>query len=79
VPVCEELLVAARAAGEIRADVGALGLMYGVGNLCIGANDVRYDPRLMVEILLAGLKQDASALGGRRQLRSGRPNRSDLK
>ncbi len=79
VPVCEELLVAARAAGEIRADVGALGLMYGVGNLCIGANDARYDPRLMVEILLAGLKQDASALGGRRQLRSGRPNRSDLK
>ncbi|MGY4770008.1 TetR/AcrR family transcriptional regulator [Kribbella sp. CWNU-51] len=57
VPVCAKLLEAAAAAGEIRADVDAYELMRGVGNLCIGAeNDVRYDARRMVGLLIAGLR-----------------------
>jgi AcrR family transcriptional regulator len=57
IPVCAELLDAAARAGEIRPDIQALELMYGVGNLCIGANkDPRYDARRMVELLLAGLR-----------------------
>ncbi|NJC12716.1 AcrR family transcriptional regulator [Micromonospora profundi] len=56
VPVCAELLSAASAAGEIRPDVGALVLLRGVGNLCIGADDPRYDARRMVGILIAGLR-----------------------
>ncbi|MEV6158049.1 helix-turn-helix domain-containing protein [Nonomuraea sp. NPDC052129] len=57
VPVCGQLLQAAAAAGEIRADVDALELMRGVGNLCIGAeNDPRYDARRLVEFLIAGLR-----------------------
>jgi AcrR family transcriptional regulator len=56
VPVCAELLDAAAEAGEIRSDIGALELMIGVGNLCIGAKDPRYDARRLVELLLAGLR-----------------------
>ena len=57
VPVCAELLDTAARAGEVRADIGALNLMRGVGNLCIGAeSDPRYDARRMVELLLAGLR-----------------------
>jgi AcrR family transcriptional regulator len=57
VPVCTELLDAAAAAGEIRAEVRPLELMRGVGNLCIGADtDPRYDARRMVGILVAGLR-----------------------
>ncbi|WP_329476089.1 TetR/AcrR family transcriptional regulator [Kribbella sp. NBC_01484] len=57
VPVCAKLLEAAAAAGEIRADVDAYELMRGVGNLCIGAeNNVRYDARRMVGLLIAGLR-----------------------
>ncbi|TMR12751.1 TetR/AcrR family transcriptional regulator [Nonomuraea turkmeniaca] len=57
VPVCAELLDAAARAGQIRADIQALELMRGVGNLCIGAGkDPRYDARRMVELLLAGLR-----------------------
>lgn len=56
-PVCAELLDAAARAGQIRTDIQALELMRGVGNLCIGADkDPRYDPRRMVELLLAGLR-----------------------
>lgn len=56
-PVCAELLGAAAGAGEIRTDIEALGLMRGVGNLCIGAGkDPRYDARRMVGVLLAGLR-----------------------
>jgi AcrR family transcriptional regulator len=58
VPVCGELLEAATAAGEIRADLKPLELMRGVGNLCIGADD-RYDPRRLVRLLVAGLRQAA--------------------
>ena len=56
VPVCAQLLDAAAEAGEISPDVNALELMYGIGNLCIGADkDPRYDARRMVELLIAGL------------------------
>ncbi|MEU4689065.1 TetR/AcrR family transcriptional regulator [Actinoplanes sp. NPDC023714] len=57
VPICEELLGNARAAGEARDDVGALALMLAVGNLCIGAGkDTRYDARHMVGVLLNGMR-----------------------
>ncbi|MFD4252004.1 MULTISPECIES: TetR/AcrR family transcriptional regulator [Amycolatopsis] len=57
VPVCANLLEAARAAGEIRREVEAYALMRGVGNLCVGADsDPRYDARRLVELLIAGLR-----------------------
>ncbi|MGY0002933.1 TetR/AcrR family transcriptional regulator [Micromonospora sp. I033] len=57
VPVCDQLLDAAVAAGEIRPDLGAYGLLRGVGNLCVGAgNDPRYDARRLVQVLIAGLR-----------------------
>ncbi|GLV60117.1 TetR family transcriptional regulator [Dictyobacter sp. S3.2.2.5] len=62
VPVCARLLSAAIDAGEIRADIDALELMYGIGNLCVGAgNDPRYDARRMVGLLIAGLRQSRPA------------------
>jgi hypothetical protein len=55
------LLAAATEAGEISADIDALELMYGIGNLCVGAdNDPRYDARRMVKLLIAGLLQSHS-------------------
>src|ERR1700748_96510 len=36
VPVCGQLLEAARAAGEVTADVDAFGLLLAIGNLCAG-------------------------------------------
>jgi AcrR family transcriptional regulator len=58
VPVCGELLAAARAAGEISDALGAYELMRSVGNLCIGAeSDERYDARAAVAVLLAGLRR----------------------
>ena len=57
VPVCAHLLDAAATAGEIRSDLDALELMRGVGNLCIGAGDPRYDARRLVELLVAGLRR----------------------
>ena len=61
VPVCAQLLAAAAAAGEISADIDALELMYGIGNLCAGAgNDPRYNARRMVALLIAGLLQTRS-------------------
>nr|AFY23035.1 TamD [uncultured bacterium] len=57
VPVCTQLLDAATTANEIRTDVAALQLMRGVGNLCIGADDPRYDARRMVDLLIAGLRR----------------------
>ncbi|MER7348236.1 TetR/AcrR family transcriptional regulator [Streptomyces aurantiacus] len=57
VPVCTQLLEAAAEAGEIRADMDALVLMRGVGNLCVGADsDPRYDARRLVELLITGLR-----------------------
>jgi AcrR family transcriptional regulator len=62
VPVCAELLAAAAAAGQIRADVGAYELLFGIGNLCVGVDgDSRYDARRMVGLLIAGLRQTHSA------------------
>ncbi len=57
VPVCAQLVEAATAAGEIRADVRAFELMRGIGNLCAGDQDPRYDPRHMVDLLVAGLRR----------------------
>ncbi len=58
VPVCAQLLDAAVAAGEIRPGMDALALLYGVGNLCVGAdNDPRYDARRLVDLLIAGLRR----------------------
>ena len=56
VPVCARLLTAAVVAGEIIPDVDALVLMHGIGNLCIGADSPRYDARLMVGLVIAGLR-----------------------
>jgi AcrR family transcriptional regulator len=56
VPVCAQLLEAAAAAGEVRSDVEAYELLRGVGNLCIGADNTRYDARRMVSLVIAGLR-----------------------
>jgi AcrR family transcriptional regulator len=57
VPVCEHLLAAAVAAGEIRPGLDAYQLLRGVGNLCVGAGgDPRYNPRQLIELLIAGLR-----------------------
>jgi AcrR family transcriptional regulator len=57
VPACTQLIDAAVEADEIRSDVTAFELMYGVGNLCAGGDsDSRYDARRMVELLIAGLR-----------------------
>lgn len=57
-PVCAELLDAAVTAGEIRADIDALTLMRGVGNLCIGAeSDPDYDARRLAGVLVDGLRR----------------------
>ena len=59
-PICAEIIRAAVEEGEIQPDVGAFELMYGVGNLCIGAGpDPRYDARRMVKRLIAGLRLPA--------------------
>jgi AcrR family transcriptional regulator len=57
VPVCAQLLEATAAAGEIRPGLDAYELLRGVGNLCVGAgSDPRYNPRHLVELLIAGLR-----------------------
>ncbi|MFC4125752.1 TetR/AcrR family transcriptional regulator [Nocardia rhizosphaerae] len=57
-PVCAQLLDAAAAAGEIRSGLDPYQLLRGVGNLCIGADsDTRYDARLLVALLIAGLAE----------------------
>ena len=62
VPVCGQLLAAAAAAGEIRPGLDGYELLRGVGNLCAGADgDPRYDPRHLVELLIAGLRTDGGA------------------
>lgn len=56
VPVCAQILDAAIASCEIRADVGAYELMRGIGNLCIFADqDPRYDARRLAGLLIDGL------------------------
>jgi AcrR family transcriptional regulator len=57
VPVCDDILQAAVATGDVRDDVGAIEVMRAVGNLCIGAGtDSRYDARRVVGVLLDGLR-----------------------
>ena len=56
VPVCAQLLAAAATAGEIIPDMDALVLMHGIGNLWIGADNPSYDARLMVGLVIAGLR-----------------------
>ena len=57
VPACGQLLEAAASAGEIRPGLDAYELLRGVGNLCAGAgSDPRYNPRHLVELLIAGLR-----------------------
>ncbi len=57
VPVCEQLLGAAQAAGQLDHAPAAYELMRAVGNLCIGGtSDERYDPRRAVALLLRGLR-----------------------
>ncbi len=64
VPVCDQLLEAAAAAGEIRSDLDAFELMRGVGGLCAGATDRHsYDARRLVEILISGLRQPGGTSG----------------
>jgi AcrR family transcriptional regulator len=61
VPVCAQLLKAVAKDNEIRADIDALELMRGVGNLCVGVEgDSGYDARRMVGLLIAGLRQPRS-------------------
>ncbi|MEU7478030.1 helix-turn-helix domain-containing protein [Lentzea sp. NPDC042327] len=55
-PVCHALLTAAADAGEVRGDVQPYELMRGIGNLCIGQADERYDPRRLIALLLDGLR-----------------------
>lgn len=56
IPVCEELIQASVAAGEITADISPYELMRGIGNLCIGGDiDDRYEPRRLIDALLTGL------------------------
>ncbi|GAA0477498.1 TetR family transcriptional regulator [Paractinoplanes deccanensis] len=62
VPVCGQLLGAAWNAGEITATVEPIGLLRGVGNLCIGAGrDDGYDARQMVGFLIEGLRAPAGS------------------
>ena len=63
VPVCEQILKAAVAAGQIRPGQDAYELLRGVGNLCFGAgSDPRYNPRHLVELLIAGLRIEEGRL-----------------
>jgi AcrR family transcriptional regulator len=56
-PVCAQLLDAAVQAGEISPGTDPYGFMRAIGNLCVGADgDERYDARLMVGLLLGGLR-----------------------
>jgi len=55
-PVLEQLLRAAAAAGDIRDGVRPYDLMLAIGNLCIGVEtNPAYDARRMIDLLLAGL------------------------
>lgn len=62
VPVCAQLLDAARKSGEIVSDIGATNFLHGIGNLCIGADrDPHYDAGYLVDLLVAGLRVDHRA------------------
>jgi AcrR family transcriptional regulator len=62
VPVCQELLDAAVAAGQIRAGTSGYELMRGIGSLCARRDsDPRYDPRRLIDLLLRGLQRTEPA------------------
>lgn len=64
-PVLDQLLRASAAAGCTRPDVRAYDLMLAIGNLCIGAETYPgYRARPMIDLLLAGLTQSATAPAG---------------
>lgn len=55
-PVCAQLLDAARAAGEVEVELEPYELLRGIGNLCVGAeDDEHYDARRLVHLLVSGL------------------------
>jgi AcrR family transcriptional regulator len=57
VPVLDELIDAARASGEVVADIGAYELLRAVGDLCAwDFQDPDYDARRMVTLLVTGLR-----------------------
>ena len=57
VPVCEQLVDAATASGEITTPIEPIELMRGVGNLCAGATSNHgFDARRLVGLLVAGLR-----------------------
>lgn len=57
VPVCSTLIDATRASGEITSDIDGLHLMRAVGGLWASATDAHdYDARVMIELLVAGLR-----------------------
>ncbi|GAB2665937.1 TetR/AcrR family transcriptional regulator [Nocardia goodfellowii] len=59
VPVVDELLTAARSAGEVATDFTAYQLMRAIGDICAGAEmtDPHYDARLTIRLLLDGCEQ----------------------
>jgi AcrR family transcriptional regulator len=59
VPVCDSLIEAASRDHSQASRVTGYSLMRGIGNLCIGADgDPRYDARLLVQLLVAGVLAD---------------------
>lgn len=62
VPVLADLLAAARASGEVVADVGAYELIRAVGDLVAWTpQDPDYDVRRIVTLLITGLRQEQPA------------------
>ncbi|WP_063058872.1 TetR/AcrR family transcriptional regulator [Nocardia sienata] len=59
VPVLDDLLAAARNAGEVTDEVTAYQLMRAIGDICAGAEmvDPNYDARLTVRLLLDGCRR----------------------
>ncbi|WP_223885212.1 TetR/AcrR family transcriptional regulator [Nocardia colli] len=59
VPVFDDLLSAARDAGEVTADITAYQLMRGIGDICAGAEmtDPNYDARITIRLLLDGCRR----------------------
>ncbi|GLY50254.1 TetR family transcriptional regulator [Lentzea sp. NBRC 102530] len=57
-PVLDEILAAAREAGQITVDVPALQLLRAIGDVCAGAErvDAGYDPRITIGLLLDGCR-----------------------
>ncbi|MEU7140806.1 helix-turn-helix domain-containing protein [Nocardia sp. NPDC046473] len=58
VPVLDDLLTAARNAGEITAEFTAYQLLRAIGDICAGAEmvDAQYDSRLTIRLLLNGCR-----------------------